>query len=264
LRTPNGVAILSDAPPDHPWHHGMMLAMTVDGVNYWEEPRAGQAASLRLGHQQIASPLLANRSESSGSSFDTVRHDVDWCDDQGHAQLSERRTIAHVEQPREANLLVTWRSEFMIAGDASSVSITGAHYDGLGLRFAPQFTDSVKVVLPDALDPSQVGHPFRGSEVLYDTPWCAYQANLPSGELTIAMFTAAPKSGDRPTRWFTMYKPFTYLSATLALNEQPLRLASGERLLLTYGLAAWDSRVDARQIARAFDEWQAQLKKLTE
>jgi hypothetical protein len=75
---------------------------------------------------------------------------------------------------------------------------------------------------------------------------------------------AAPQHGDRPTRWFTMYKPFTYLSATLALNEQPLRLASGERFVLTYGLAAWDSRVDAQQISRALVEWQSQLENLPE
>src|SRR5690606_22625381 len=37
LTTPSGTNVIRDAPADHLHHHGLMFAVTVDGVNFWEE-----------------------------------------------------------------------------------------------------------------------------------------------------------------------------------------------------------------------------------
>ncbi|MBI4579868.1 MAG: PmoA family protein, partial [Planctomycetes bacterium] len=37
LLTPSGVNVLRDSPSDHKHHHGIMFAVAVDGVNFWEE-----------------------------------------------------------------------------------------------------------------------------------------------------------------------------------------------------------------------------------
>ncbi len=42
LYTPGGVQILRDALPDHKHHHGLMFALGVDGVNFWEEAAEGR------------------------------------------------------------------------------------------------------------------------------------------------------------------------------------------------------------------------------
>ena len=40
LYTPNGINVLRDAPHDHLHHHALMYAISVDGVNFWEEQNA--------------------------------------------------------------------------------------------------------------------------------------------------------------------------------------------------------------------------------
>ena len=43
LCSPDGINILRDAPFDHLHHHGLMYAVAVDGVNFWEErPTSGR------------------------------------------------------------------------------------------------------------------------------------------------------------------------------------------------------------------------------
>jgi hypothetical protein len=38
LRTPSGLVLTRDAPPDHPWHHGLWFTVKfVNGENFWEE-----------------------------------------------------------------------------------------------------------------------------------------------------------------------------------------------------------------------------------
>ena len=37
LFSPAGVQVLRDSPHDHKHHHGLMYAVSVDGVNFWEE-----------------------------------------------------------------------------------------------------------------------------------------------------------------------------------------------------------------------------------
>ena len=47
LVSPAGTQILRDSPSDHKHHHGLMFALSADGVNFWEEdsPDAGPASS---------------------------------------------------------------------------------------------------------------------------------------------------------------------------------------------------------------------------
>lgn len=261
LTIPGGIDLLDDAPADHPWHHGLMLALTLNGVNYWSEALPNDPKSATgLGLQRTASTLSTGRlgkQNSLPAIFDTI----DWIDDKENLQLQERRTVALREAPHQAEALLTWRSELTVPANARALELTGAHYHGVGLRFAPQFTDNTQLLLPDGTDAAKDGQTVRGTEVLYDTPWCAYQSRVNDGDVTVAMF-AAPEAGDRPVTWFTMYSPFTYLSATLRLHEQPLHLAPGQKLVLTCGLAVWNRRVDAHQVSLAFDEWHDQLQDL--
>src|SRR5689334_13705255 len=38
VRTPAGAVLTVEAPPDHPWHHGLWFAIKfVNGENFWEE-----------------------------------------------------------------------------------------------------------------------------------------------------------------------------------------------------------------------------------
>jgi hypothetical protein len=66
-----------------------------------------------------------------------------------------------------------------------------------------------------------------------------------------------PDNPRHPATWFTMARPFAYLSATLRLHEEPLKLVSGKPLTLRYGVALWDGRPETAQIDELHRQWVA-------
>jgi hypothetical protein len=49
LVSPAGVQVLRDSPHDHKHHHGLMYALAVDDVNFWEElPKSGRQRQTSL------------------------------------------------------------------------------------------------------------------------------------------------------------------------------------------------------------------------
>jgi hypothetical protein len=84
--------------------------------------------------------------------------------------------------------------------------------------------------------------------------WCAYVAKADGKVVTVAMFDY-PDNVRHPATWFTMEKPFAYISATLALHKEPLKITPGEPLMLRYGVALWDGQVSPEQIEKAYRRW---------
>ena len=58
LFSPAGVEVLRDSPPDHKHHHGLMYALAVDKINFWEEhfPYSGQEKQKSLSKMKPAGP----------------------------------------------------------------------------------------------------------------------------------------------------------------------------------------------------------------
>jgi hypothetical protein len=107
-------------------------------------------------------------------------------------------------------------------------------------EFRNRGTDSVEVV--------------RGDERNFRSPWCAYTASADGKPVTAAMFDH-PDNPRHPATWFTMAKPFAYLSATLNLHKEPLKVAADKPLHLRYGVAFWDGRVEPEQIEKVYRSW---------
>jgi hypothetical protein len=61
-----------------------------------------------------------------------------------------------------------------------------------------------------------------------------------------------PKNPRHPATWFTLDKPFAYMSATLNLSRQPLVIEAGKPLELRYAAAVWDGKIDAAKIAALY------------
>ena len=56
LFSPNGVNVLRDAPSDHLHHHGLMFAVAVEGVNFWEEHHSpGRQAHQAFNESNVSS-----------------------------------------------------------------------------------------------------------------------------------------------------------------------------------------------------------------
>ena len=54
---------------------------------------------------------------------------------------------------------------------------------------------------------------------------------------------------------FTMPRHFAYISATLNLKKEPLKIESGKPLALTYAVALWDGRVEPAEVEKLYRWW---------
>jgi hypothetical protein len=246
LFSPAGVNILRDAPADHLHHHGLMFAVKVDGVNFWEEHQACG----RQVHKSFADVRVYDRNDRPRASF--TEH-VDWISPGSHGLLlSEVRTIDITQLKKTDVTILTWESQVVPPSGKESATLTGRHYHGLGMRFVKSMD-----LIGNFKNPhGGMGEVFRGDERLLRSAWCAYTADAGGKPVTVAMFDH-PDNPRHPATWFTMDKPFAYLSATLNLHTQPLRIGRTESLVLKYGIVLWEGRVEADRINELYQKWKA-------
>jgi hypothetical protein len=245
LYSPGGTNVLRDAPHDHLHHHALMFAIGVDGTSFWEEfPQ-------RKPGRQMHRAIETTTATQPDRRLARLVQRLDWIAGDETKTLTERRTIeAHLGAPAEPTLL-TWRSK--LAAEKDQVTLGGSHYYGLGMRFVESM-DQGGTFVNSAGD---LGEVVRGTERLGRADWCAYTAVAEGRPVTVAMFHHA--SNPRPARFFTMTKPFAYLSATINLWKEPLVLKQGESLELCYGVALWDGEIDADKIEQEYHAWQARI-----
>ncbi|MCD4727269.1 MAG: PmoA family protein, partial [Pirellulales bacterium] len=130
LFTPAGVQVLRDSPHDHKHHHGLMFALTVDGVNFWEEHVANKGKELHKGLSDVKATV------HDGASRAGFAQKLDWVGpDSDKPLLIERREIAVLEADDLGATLVEWRSSLRTPPGKKSITLTGSYYFGLGLRF---------------------------------------------------------------------------------------------------------------------------------
>ena len=231
LYSPDGVAVLRDAAPDHIHHHGLMFALAVDGVTFWEEGKIG-------GWE------IPRQTDVRG---DCITQQLDWRNPNGETLLHETRTITPYTNS-DATLL-TWRCRLETPPGTNAVTLSGHHYYGLGMRFAPSM-DRVAVFQNSRHQPGEI---VRGDERLAVADWVACTGPVDGKLVTIAIFDH-PGNLRYPAKKFTMAAPFAYLSTTLNWQE-PVQLKAGAPLDLCYGVAVWDGKMDANQIEQAFQCW---------
>lgn len=234
LRTPGGVNVLRDQVADHLHHHGLMFAVRAGDVNFWEEVAGcGTQRSVRL------------RATQEG-----LRDTIEWLAAGATSPMltEDRRIEAKRSADRDATL-IEWRTTLTLPrGTKSPVTLSGAHYHGLGMRFVQSMDGGTF----ESADGDQ-GVVFRGEERLMRGRWCAYRAAVDGREVTVAMFDH-PRN-PRPATWFTMPRAFGYLAATLRLHEAPMELRPGKPLALRYGVAVWDGEVARTVIERLYEAW---------
>jgi len=244
LFSPGGVNVLRDAPADHLHHHALMYAVSVDGVNFWEE----QQAPGRQSHRSFANIRIDKQGGVPVASF--TEH-LNWVNPRNQElMLKEQRTIKVCQPDAFKMMILSWQSRFGVPSGKESVTLTGSHYFGLGMRFLKSMDTGGALFNAEG----RAGEVVRGDERLVRADWCAYTAKVNGKAVTVAMF-GHPDNLRHPTQWFTMTKPFAYLSATLNLHREPLKVQSGKSLALRYAVAVWDNRVENEQIENAYQWW---------
>ncbi len=246
LMTPAGLNVLLDSPDDHKHHHGLMFACKLDGINFWEETATSGF--------QISGDYREVTTNDDEGGFVV---NVSWMDaKKDQTLLSEIRSIRGRHVASLNTNLYTWQSTFIGSDLKSSVELSGAHYNGLGMRFVRSMDKNGRFFTAE----NKSGEIFRGEERLIPDRWCAYASEVDGKKVTIAMFSS-PENPRSPATWFTMKEPFAYMAATLRLHEEPLSLREGEMLTLKYGVALWDGIVDPEQIEKVYQFWLKNSKK---
>ena len=244
LYTPNGINVLRDAPHDHLHHHALMYAIAVDGVNFWEE----QNAPGRQQHRGFSDIKVGERKNLPYAGF---TEQLAWINPSNkELMLNESRTIEMCKLTNVEATFLNWQTSFQVPKGKESVTLSGSHYFGLGMRFLTsmdtggQFSNSA----------GRAGEIVRGTERITRARWCTYTAKANGKLVTVAMF-GHPDNVRNPTYWFTMTQPFAYLSATLNLYRETLEITSQKPLVLRYATVLWDGKVNDTQIEQLYEQW---------
>lgn len=244
LFSPRGINVLRDAPADHLHHHALMYAIAVDGVNFWEE----QQAPGRQVHRSFAKVKIGKRNDVPDAGF---TEQLDWVNPRSQELLlKESRTIEICQLDEFEATLLNWQSTLAVPFGKESATLTGSHYFGLGMRFLKSMDTGGQFRNPEG----KTGEIVRGDERLVRARWCAYTAEANGKPVTVAMLSH-PENLRHPTHWFTMTKPFAYLSATMNLYRESLTVTSDRPLVLRYAVAVWDNQVENEQIENVYSWW---------
>ncbi|MBM3289268.1 MAG: hypothetical protein FJY92_03880 [Candidatus Hydrogenedentes bacterium] len=228
LYTQSGTNILRDAPADHLHHHGLMFAIRINGVNFWEEkPDSGKQVHVSA--------------QPDGGKAQTYVEKLRWTSQDG-VVVEETRTIAGYSEAGVT--LLTWQSALHGIDGKPVPNYHGSNYNGLGMRFLESMDKGGTFFNADG------GTGVAGT-VGSKSNWCAYSANADGKPVTVAMFDH-PTNVRAPATWYTMDTPFAYLSATLALDKEPLQAMN---LVLTYGVAAWDGTTPKEKVEEVYQQW---------
>jgi hypothetical protein len=235
LRTPNGVQVLRDAPHDHLHHHGLMFAVAVDGVNFWEEKEtSGRQKHIRFTDVGLGDAL--------GQQYTSFTERIDWIEPaKGEVLLHEARTISIGCQKGLAFTIANWSSKLTLPKGKQSAELTGSNYFGLGARFLQSMDPTAQFFTPEGKITVKGLHTTKSK-------WCAMTASEGNKDVTFTMFEA-PNLKPRSVTWFTMAEPFAYLAATPALDQKPMTIKAGESVTFHYVIGLRDGHAKPEALA---------------
>jgi hypothetical protein len=250
LYTLDGFNVLQDAPADHLHHHGLMYAIRVNGINFWEE-------TAQSGHQIPRGELTREvRHDPRGRHEARFSQEVFWVppgavgtpDPAPFALLNEVRTITVTVQPDTEEIAVQWRSDFELGPAAQEVTLTGASYHGLGLRLSAEFDSTAR-------RQNSAGLPFleEGRDQVHPAYWIAASESVAGRPYTVALFHHPGNAGLQ--RVFSMVNAFAYLSATQGLDEAPLEYKSGDRFTVRHLVTITPGRLADSALERQYRLW---------
>ena len=241
LLTPESRNVLRDGPSDHLHHHGLMFAVAVDGINFWEEV-AGHGKQIERSH---------HRETDAVESLE-----LDWIGPDGKVLVQEKRRVTECLLSGQSVTLVDWQSRLSLPAEREKAVLGGSHYAGLGMRFQESMDKDGRFFADAA---SQDDESVRGSERLRRCRWMAYTAKLEGRPVTVSLLSAP--GNPRPMDAFTMGgdgKAFAYLSATSNLHREPLELQAGQSFLFHYAVAVWEGERSVDEVEAVFKAWAEQ------
>lgn len=251
LYTLRGENVLRDAPADHPHHHGLMYAVHVNGINFWEEQsEPGVEKSIRLepgtpGRNFNGQPEAAFTQWIHWVAF-TNRMVVN---STAVALLIEERTLTLTVDERAGEVALVWEAQFELGTNTPQVQLRGANYNGLGLRLPEAFNKVAQFANSEG-----VAYTGDNTQNVIPARWTSASGMMANQNIMLALFGPNANANDR-ARFFTMTEPFAYLAVTQGLNQKPLEYRGGDRFRLRYLLTVYSENQSREFIARRAETW---------
>jgi hypothetical protein len=251
-----GDNVLRDAPFDHLHHHGLMYAIRVNGVNFWEERD-------QPGHQRHIKLLSQSTSRGASglpqASFTELIH---WVPHGEHAQadttpaafLVELRTLTLIVDEAKEEVVLAWHAEFEVGARTNRVTLHGSDYNGLGLRL-PAAWDHVA----RHENSERALYPAGGKPGAVPARWSAVSHTVDGRTTQVALF-ASPRGHAGTNSFFAMTEPFTYLAATQGLDKKPLDYGAGDRFAIDYLVLVSPAVRTTAQLETRYQAWVGELK----
>jgi len=117
----------------------------------------------------------------------------------------------------------------------------------------PKFWEAIRAGKGEFIWADAATPPAIGGEKVATGDWCAVRCTVEGYPVTVLML--AHPANPRPGEWFTMSKPFCYLSATLNLKNEPFTLAKGQSWTLRYSNAVLSTPADHARLASLAAAW---------
>jgi hypothetical protein len=232
LRTPSGAVLTRDAPPDHPWHHGLWFTIKyVNDENFWEEYDA-------YGVLRHVSP--------------TTLH---WIrPDRESIAIVEERVLAHTDLGDGAYAL-DWETTLTPQAPAvldRTEFTTWGGYGGLALRGRPDWTDTRLLLADGTTHERALGVP---------SAWCDLSGRVDGGDAGVLVLDH-PSNPRHPVPWYGSTRADTYgdegwsnfLNAAF-LWDAALAVDAGTVLPLRYRVVVHDGTWPVDRCADAWESW---------
>ena len=248
--------VLRDAPLDHLHHHALMYGIRVNGLNFWEETSG-------CGVQK---PIALLKQESGmnaqGLPQIMLRQLIHWVtpadaflpDTTPVALLIEQRTLTLTVDQAQQEVALHWQSDFQVGAKTNHVTLTGANYHGLGLRFQKEL-DPVAAHFNSESRPDLSGN----KQDVSPHKWGAVSFELPGKKATVVLFGSQDNARGH-ANFFTMRTPFAYLSATQGLDQEPLVYRSGDKFQLNYLITVYPEVKTVEFIQQRQRAWEAAIR----
>lgn len=251
LYTLRGENVLRDAPADHLHHHGLMYAIRLNGVNFWEEresPGIEKSVSLVPGKTGKGPGGLPQ------ASFTQLIHWVEFtnrevADSAPLAFMVEQRSLTLTVDEAKGEVALVWDASFELGKNTPKLQLHGANYNGLGLRLPLSFDKVAKFA-------NSADAPYNGNNTQNVIParWTSVAGTMEGREVMLALFGRrdnAPGQG-----WFfTMTEPFAYLAVTQGLDKQPLDYRAGDKFRLRYLLTVYSENKPREFLEQRAEAW---------
>ena len=251
LYTLRGENVLRDSPPDHQHHHGLMYAVYVNGINFWEERDAPGF------EKHVELPVHMARVDAKGTPVASFTEVIYWLaptnrtalDSVAAALLLEQRTINVSVDEKNQEVALRWDSAFQVGPNAGKVTIHGPNYDGLGLRLPESFNHVAKFQ-------NSADQPYTGpnTQNVIAARWTSVSGVMDGREVMLVLF-GRPDNARGDGFFFSMLDPFAYLSATQGVDKKPLEYSAGDKFNLSYLLTVYSENKAPEFVRRRCELW---------